>query len=326
MEQSYFQLQFIHFSICRELQLDILSCAKRVRRRLTYQEKSTNLQSKRKETPAKVSMKNDLSKIELEFAASSTSQERMLREDNFASSENLKQVTLFKKFIREGPYFICVICIRCLYKRPIVRFDFNSYSSLVKELVHLVSSYDGRLYISRTCHNKVKKNYVPDQAVSNKLAVELLPNELRDLRRLERFLVATRILFKKVTVMWKGQSPKVKGSVCNIPISENDNNCNSLPRPADSNGVIIVKLKREATYRGHVLFEPVIPRLIDSLLQYLKKQNYLYRNIETDIEDIPEELLSQIGNISEKNTYIYLLKNTTNPNYIIVDTLVGNKK
>ena len=96
MEQSYFQLQFIHFGICRELQLDILSCVKRVRQRLTYQEKSTNLQSKRKETPAKVSMKNDLSKIELEFAASSTSQERMLREDNFASSENLKQVTLLE--------------------------------------------------------------------------------------------------------------------------------------------------------------------------------------------------------------------------------------
>ena len=62
MEQSHFQLQFFHFSICRKLQLDILSCAKRVRRRLTYQEKSTNLQSKRKETPAKVSIKNDLSK------------------------------------------------------------------------------------------------------------------------------------------------------------------------------------------------------------------------------------------------------------------------
>ena len=53
MEQSHFQLQFINFSICRELQLDILYCAKRVRRRLTYQEKSTNLQSKRKETPEK---------------------------------------------------------------------------------------------------------------------------------------------------------------------------------------------------------------------------------------------------------------------------------
>ena len=103
-------------------------------------------------------MKIDLSKKKkLEFATSSSSQERMLREDNFASSENLKQVTLFKKLIREGPYFICVICNRCLYKRSIVRFDFNSYSSLVKELVHLVSSYDRHLYLCRTCHNTVKK-------------------------------------------------------------------------------------------------------------------------------------------------------------------------
>ena len=92
-----------------------------------------------------------------EFAASSTSQETILREDNFAICENLTQVTLFIKIIREGPYFLCVICNRCLYKRSIVRFHFNSYSFLVKELVHLVSSYDGRLYICRTCNNKIKK-------------------------------------------------------------------------------------------------------------------------------------------------------------------------
>ena len=122
----------------------------------------------------------------------------MLREDNFASCENLKQVTLFKKLIREGPYF-CVICNRCLYKKSIVTFDFNSYSSLVKVLVHLVSSYDGRLYICRTCHNKVKKNNVPCQAISNKLAVQLLSNEFGDLCRLERVIVAKRILFKKVS-------------------------------------------------------------------------------------------------------------------------------
>ena len=42
-------------------------------------------------------MKNNVSKKKkLEFPASSTSQERILREDNFASSENLKQVTLLE--------------------------------------------------------------------------------------------------------------------------------------------------------------------------------------------------------------------------------------
>ena len=76
----------------------------------------------------------------------------------------------------------------------------------------------------------------------------------------------------------------MKVSICNIPISNIDNNCNCLPRPADSNGVIIVKLKRKAAYHGHVLFEPVRPRLIESLLQYLKKHNHLYRNIEIEID------------------------------------------
>ena len=50
-----------------------------------------------------------------------------------------------------------------------------------------------------------------------------------------------------------------------------------------------------------MLLEPVRPRLIESLFQYLKKHNHLYRNIEIDIENIPEELLPQIGNISEEN-------------------------
>ena len=40
---AVYSLQYL-----QELQLDLLSCAKRVRQRLTYQEKSTNLQSKEK--------------------------------------------------------------------------------------------------------------------------------------------------------------------------------------------------------------------------------------------------------------------------------------
>ena len=90
-------------------------------------------------------------------------------------------------------------------------------------------------------------------------------------------------------------------------------------------GLLLSNLKRKAAYRGHVLFEPVRPRLIESLLQYLKKHNHLYRNIENDIKNIPEELLKQIGNISEENAYNYLVQNITNPIDIIIDSLVGNK-
>ena len=41
----------------------------------------------------------------------------------------------------------------------------------------------------------------------------------------------------------KSQSPKLKGSISNISISEFNRNCMSLPRSVDSNGLIVVKLK-----------------------------------------------------------------------------------
>ena len=42
---------------------------------------------------------------------------------------------------------------------------------------------------------------MPCQAVFNKLNIEEAPKELRDLRRLERVLIAQRILFKKIAIL-----------------------------------------------------------------------------------------------------------------------------
>ena len=40
----------------------------------------------------------------------------------------------------------------------------------------------------------------------------------------------------------KEKFSKIKGSICNIPI-ETSNICNILPRPTDSNELIVVKFK-----------------------------------------------------------------------------------
>ena len=58
--------------------------------------------------------------------------------------------------------------------------------------------------------------------------------------------------------MCKGQMPKIKGSICNVPIDVSEVH-KILPRAADSNGLISVKLKRKLAYRGQVYFEPVHP-------------------------------------------------------------------
>ena len=101
-----------------------------------------------------------------------------------------------------------------------------------------------------------------------------MPNEINDLRKLEKVIISKRILFKKIVIMLKGQAPKLKGAICNVQL-EADDVCNILPRGADSNGIIMVKLKRKLMYRGHVYFEPVRPDVVRNVLQYLK-QNKLF--------------------------------------------------
>ena len=71
-----------------------------------------------------------------------------------------------------------------------------------------------------------------------------------------------------------------------------DNICNILPRGIDSNGLILLKLKRKLCYRGHVLFEPVRPDVVKETLNYLKQNNSLYSDIEINIGNIPLDLLS----------------------------------
>ena len=141
-----------------------------------------------------------------------------------------------------------------------------------------------------TCGKKLQKNCIPCQTVYNQLEPCELPKEFRDIRRLEKVLVARRLLFKKISIIPKGQSPKLKGALCNVPIDVVDI-CNTLPRPADSNGIVIVKLKRKLQYRGHVYFESVRPDIIFRLLQYLKLNNSLYHDIEIDVKNIPSFLI-----------------------------------
>ena len=98
-------------------------------------------------------------------------------------------------------------------------------------------------------------------------------------------------MFKKVTVMPKGKSLKIKSSICNIPASKVDVNCNMLPRPADSNGLIIVMLKRKLEYKGHVVFEAVRPDVVIQFLEFLRSHNDLNLDTEINPANTPVDVL-----------------------------------
>ena len=128
-----------------------------------------------------------------------------------------------------------------------------------------------------------------------------MPIEINDLRKLEKVIISKRILFKKVVIMPKGQAPKLKGAICNVPLDADDV-CNMLPRGADSNGIIMVKLKRKLMYRGHVYFEPVRPNVVLNVLQYLKQNNHFYHNIVIDASQFSGDLLSFQDNADDTTT------------------------
>ena len=71
-------------------------------------------------------------------------------------------------------------------------------------------------------------------------------------------LIGKRIRSKKFHIMPKVQSPKIRGAICNVPIDAIDIS-NSFPCQADSNGLVIVKMKRRLQYRGHVYIKSVRP-------------------------------------------------------------------
>ena len=74
--------------------------------------------------------------------------------------------------------------------------------------------------------------------------------------------------------MSKGQTPKMHGSIVNAHVNVSET-CNHLPREGNCEEVILVKLKRKLSFKGHVYFEPVRPQRVRAALEFLQKVNPL---------------------------------------------------
>ena len=100
------------------------------------------------------------------------------------NSASLK-IDTSKKAILQGPFLICVVCNRCLYRKSVCLFRAERYN-ISESIFTSVSSFDGLFYICITCDSKVIKGKTPCQAVYNKLQVEHLPQQFDNIRRLEK--------------------------------------------------------------------------------------------------------------------------------------------
>ena len=96
-------------------------------------------------------------------------------------------ITCFQKKVKEGPDYICSVCNRILYRKNVKELQKSNYD--IQHLFTGKKSFDGKEYICKTCNSKLLKGCIPCQAVYNKLAIDEIPSELKDVwKNLNRFL------------------------------------------------------------------------------------------------------------------------------------------
>ena len=317
--QSYFQIQYFDIEIPRESSIDIQRSVTKSRKRshdCLRQQKTRASMSKSVEANVREKDRNDRTKKRklkqnenrnVDFVVSpkkhsQTSSATQTR-NVAANTKGIQAIKNFKKAIKEGPIYICVICNRTMYRRTVQYFDVKKYQIDKAVLRFRVKSFDGQEYVCITCNSKLIKGIIPAQAVSNDLQIFEFPDSLSGLRKLEKVLIAKRLLFKKVTIMPKGQSPKIRGAICNVPINSEEI-CNVLPRGMDNNGIVQVRLKKRLNFKSHVYFEAVRPEYLQNVLTFLKQENPLYSDINIVMTNIPNELTNRNAHNDIRLTFV----------------------
>ena len=67
-------------------------------------------------------------------------------------------INQFKRKIREGPYFICTVCNRILYKKSVITC-INKKLTLAKHISIFNSYLMEKKYVCKTCRSKVIKGH-----------------------------------------------------------------------------------------------------------------------------------------------------------------------
>ena len=142
-----------------------------------------------------------------------------------------------------------------------------------------ISSIDGSMYICHTCHGTLKLGKIPAQSKANRMALDEIPDELKDLNTLELHIICKRILFMKLFKLPRGKQKGIRRAAVNVP-ADLGPACNLLPRLPPDAHIVSLKLKRKLEYKQAYLHDTIHPEKVITALNYLKNNNLLYADIE----------------------------------------------
>ena len=74
-----------------------------------------------------------------------------------------------------------------------------------------------------------------------------------------------------------------------------------LPRGVDNSGVVELCLNKRLNFKSHVLFEAVRPKVVHGVLDFLKKNNSLYYDIDINLDNIVKNWVIAIETNEDQN-------------------------
>ena len=172
----------------------------------------------------------------------------------------------FKEKASEDPDYSCCCCDRLLFENQVNKCEQEMYSrniqaSNVAEMCfqekysHSCSNScpkncsRSNLWICYTCHRKIIKGDIPAESAFNKMCLDEIPMELKDINSLEKHLIAMHIPFMKVIVIPHGGQQNIHGPVVCVP--SDTRKVTKLPVKQGEDVLLRIKLKRKLNYKGY---------------------------------------------------------------------------
>ena len=233
--------------------------------------------SREQETPQETKQRQEVNKANM-------SHTRLAKKLKVETIDNAMKN--FKAECKKQPIYICTSCHRLLWRKGVQKFSIDKYNKIKPEITQLVldenyriSSIDGSIYICHTCHGALKLGRIPAQSKANRMTLDEIPDELKDLNTLELHIICKRIIFMKLVKLPRGKQKGIRGAAVNVP-ADLGPACNLLPRlPADAH-IVSLKLKRKLEYKQAYLHDTIRPEKVITALHHLKNNNPLYGDIE----------------------------------------------
>lgn len=199
-----------------------------------------------------------------------------------------KNLEFFLNDIKMGPHYICICCMRGLFKRSVIEIDtkFKDHLSQIGKtnLVKFQAKYQfqDKFYTCKTCHNWLKKNKMPPQCFANGLELSNMPPIFKDLTSIEKQMLQKKLIFLKIRKLPRTRMPEINDRVINVPLESSDlvATATKLPRMGKELATVSVNFRRKLKYKTYHKFEKIRPAYVNYCLRYLYDHHAEYKDLE----------------------------------------------